>query len=139
MDDDDVVLVFELHRVHGVVATEDLLLRLRQRLLVALQGVVNRLRDREELVGPGDDPPLDVEAGVFHQRNQCVIDLGDAAAERSRRQVDDPLARERFGEPADLLHQPARRERGVVRDGLMSDVDQLQHGWLPKPSGRYPG
>ena len=57
-----------------------------------------------------------------------VVDLGDAAAERSRGEVQDPLARERLGEAADLVHQPARRQRRVVAERLVADVDLLEHG-----------
>src|SRR3954470_11508338 len=42
--------------------------------------------------------------------------------------MDDALALERFGEPADLVHETTSRNRGVVRKRLMSGVDELQHG-----------
>ena len=124
--DHEVVVVRELARVQLLVAPEDLLLRLAEALRVSLQRVVDRLRDVEELLGAPDDPPLDLEARVLHQRDERVVDLGDAAAERGRRQMDDALARERLRQRADLVHQPARRDRRVVGERLVSDVDELQ-------------
>ena len=126
--DHEVVVVLELLRVQRVVAAEDLLLFGRQSLRIALHRVVDRLRDPEELVGAGDDPPLDVEAGVFHQRDQRVVDLRDAATERGRREMGDTLAGERLREPADLVHETAGRNGCVVAERLLSDVDELEHG-----------
>src|SRR4029450_5127328 len=34
-------------------------------------------------------------------------------------------------EPADFLHQAARRDRAVVQQRLVSDVDELEHVWYP--------
>jgi len=135
VDDHDVVVVVELLGVHRVVVPVDLLVGPRQAARVALERVVDRLRDCEEFVGPGHDPPLDVEADVLHERDQGVVDLGDAAAEGGRRHVDDALADQRLGKPANLVHHSARGERGVVRDGLISDVDALEHG--ESPAGRH--
>ena len=114
--------------VQLVVAAEDLLLLGGQRPRVALEPVVDRLRDVEELVLAADDPPLDLEAGVGHERDERVVDLGDAAAERRRRQVEDALPRERLGEPPDLVHEPAGRDRRVVAERLVADVDEREHG-----------
>ena len=126
VDDHEVVVVREVARVQLLVASEDLLVRLAQPVRVALDRVVNRLRDVEEVLGSADDPPLDLEARVLHQRHERVVDLRDTAAERSRREVHDPLSRERRGQLADLVHQPARRERRVIRERLVADVDELQ-------------
>ena len=106
---------------------EDLDLLLGQPLRAALQCVVHGLRDVEELLGAADDPPLDVQADVCHQRHERVVDLGDAAAERGRGQVRDALTLQRLGERADLVHQPACGERGVVGERLAADVDDIQH------------
>ena len=127
MDDHEVVVVLEFLRVLGVVAAEDLLLGLGQATLVALESVVDRLRDAEELVGALDDPPLDAEPRIGHQRDQRVVDLGDAAAESGRRKMHDALAAQRLGEAVDLLHQAARRQRRIVGEGLVSGVDELEH------------
>ena len=141
VDEHEVVVVLELLGVHRVVAAEDLLLRLRQAVQVALERVVDRLRDAEELVVALDDPPLDVEPDVLHQGHERVVDLGDAAAERRRGQVDDALSRQRLREPADLVHHATRSERRIVRDRLLSDVYELEHGYprrlrtIPRPSG----
>jgi hypothetical protein len=115
VDDDVVVVVLEEVRVQRVVAVEELLLLLREPVRVALERVVDRLGDREELVVALDDSPLDVEADVPHQGNECEVDLGYTAAERRRREVDDSLALERFREPANLVHDPPRRKGRVLR------------------------
>src|ERR671935_60031 len=73
------------------------------------------------------------EARVAHERDQRVVDLGDAAAEGRGGEMHDALALERLGELADLVHEPARRDRRVVAQGLVTDVDELEHvvldGW----------
>jgi hypothetical protein len=132
VDEHEVVLVAELLGVERLEAAVDLLLRLRQPGRVALQRVVDRLRDREELLGARDDPPLGVEAGVTHQRHERVVDLGHPAAERGRGEMHQPLPAQRLGEPADLLHQPARRDRRVVRERFLADVDELEHQRPPR-------
>ena len=88
---------------------------------------MDRLRHGEELVGSADDAPLDVQAGVLHQRYEGVLDLGNAASECSGRQLQHPRAAERFRESADLVHQAAGRDGRVVRKRLVPDVDKLQH------------
>ena len=133
VDDDEVVLALQPGRVELVVAPVNLLLLLAQALRIALERVVNRLRHIEELVRAVDDPPLRLEPGVGHQRNERVVDLGDAAAERRCREVQHPLARQRLGQAADLLHQSARRQRRVVAKRLVADVDLLEHR---SPAGR---
>ena len=68
-----------------------------------------------------------VEPRVLHQRDERVLDLGDAAAERRRGELEHARAGERRGELADLVHQPAGRDRRVVRKRLVTDVDELEH------------
>ena len=58
---------------------------------------------------------------------QRVVDLGDPASERGRREVEHALPLERLGERADLVHQPAADERRVVGELLVTDVDVLKH------------
>ena len=60
--------------------------------------------------------------------NEREEDLRDAAAERRRRDVQDPLALEGLGERADLLGDLAADDVRVVREVLRSDEDGLQHG-----------
>src|SRR5207253_2920203 len=96
-------------------------------LRVALQCVVNRLRRGEELVCAANDAPLDLEPRVLHQWNERVLDLGDAASERGRRELEDARAGERRGQCANLVHQAAARDGRVVRERLVPDVDKLQH------------
>ena len=130
MDDHEVGVVLELGRVQLLVAEEDRLVLGAQPLGRALERVVDRLRDVEELLLAADDPPLDLEARVLHERDERVVDLRDAAAEGGRREVDDALALERLREPADLVHEPARRDRRVVAQRFVTDVDELEHDWM---------
>ena len=100
VDDHEVELALERLRVHAVVAAEDLLLLLGKPGLGALERVVDRLRDVEELILAVDDAPLGVEPGVAHERDERVEDLGHAAAEGRRREVQHAPARERLRERA---------------------------------------
>ena len=125
VDDHEVVLALERLGVHRVVAPEDLLLLLRQPGRVALERVVDRLRDVEELVLAVDDPPLDVKARVAHERHKRVEDLCHAAAEGRRRKVQNALAGEGLRQRADLVHQAASGDRSVVPEMLRPDVDGL--------------
>ena len=132
--DHEVVLVGrQLFGVHDVVAAEDLDLVGGQRAGVALQAVVERLRDVEELLGALDDAPLDLEADVGHQGHERVVDLGDTAAERGRREMDHALGLQRLGEPMNLADETARGDRRVVGEALVPDVDELEQsrGSLP--------
>ena len=67
------------------------------------------------------------EPRVLHERHERVLDLGDAAAERRRGELEHTRAGERRGELADLVHQPAGRDRRVIRKRLVTDVDELEH------------
>ena len=127
VDDDHVPLIGigEGVGVHLVVAIEDRLLMVGDALLVALQGVVDRLCDLVELFPAVDDAPFGVEPGVDHERDQRVLDLGDAAPEGRGGEVQDALALERLGQPADLLGQGLSDQRVVVRKRLVTDVDLL--------------
>ena len=126
VDDDEVILVGELPRVELLIAAEDLLVRLAEAVRIALQRVVDHLGDVEEIFCAANDPPLDLEPGILHERDEGVVDLRDAAAERGRRDVENPLAGQRLGQRADLAHQAARRQRGVVAQRLVADVDELE-------------
>jgi hypothetical protein len=139
VDEHVVVLVRELLGVQRLKAAVDLLLGGRQRGRVPLERVVDRLRRSEELVRPGDDPPLGVEASVPHERHECVVDLRDAAAKSRRRDVGEALAAERLRQPADLLHQATRGDGRVVRERLLSDVDELQHQRPPRIAISFAG
>ena len=139
VDEHVVVLVGELLRVQGLEAAVDLLLRRRQAGRVALERVVDRLRRGEELVRAGDDPPLGIEPRVAHQRHERVVDLRHAAPEGRRRDVHQPLAAQGLREAADLLHQPARDDGRVVRERLLTDVDELQHQRPPRIAIRSGG
>ena len=114
--DDEVVRIrVELARIQLLKAREALALLLGEPLRVALQRVVNRLRDGEELVRTADDAPLDLEARVLHERHERVLDLSDAASESGRRQLEHAGARKRLRERANLVHQAAGRDGRVIR------------------------
>jgi hypothetical protein len=61
-----------------------------QVLRVALQGVVHELGRVEELLAPHHHLPLGLDPDVLHQGDERVEDLGHAAAERGRGDVQDP-------------------------------------------------
>jgi hypothetical protein len=98
---------------------------------------VDLLRGVEELVLTVNDPPLGIDAGADHQRDERVVDLRDAAAEGRRREMQDALSLQRRDEPRDLGGQAAPEERGVVGERLVSDVDRREHG--SEPSGQADG
>ena len=127
MDDHEVGVVLELARVQLLVAKEDLAVFGREALRRALERVVDRLGDVEKLVAAVDHAPLGLDADVVQQRDQGVLDLGDAAAEGGGREMDDPLALERLGQSANLVHEAARRDRRVVAQSLVTDVYELEH------------
>ena len=125
VDDDEVVGVRERVGVLAVVRLEDALLLLAEPLRVALERVVDRLRDVEELVLAVDDLPLGLEPGVTHERDERVEDLGDTAAEGGRGEVQHALAGEGLRKRPDLVHEAACSNRGVVTEVLRPDVDRL--------------
>ena len=122
-------------RVLAVEDAECLLLLAGEPRGVALERVVNRLGDVEELVAPVDDAPFGLEPGAAHERHERVEDLGDPAPEGGRRQVQHALPGERLGQRADLVHEPPARDRRVVREQLGADVDLLE----PHGGRRYRG
>ena len=109
-----VVVAVELGGVQLVVAVEDLPVLVGQPVRVALERVVEQLRDVEELLAPEDDLPVALEAGVAHQRDQRVEDLGHPAAHRRRAQVQHALAPERLRQRLDLLHERAADQVPVI-------------------------
>ena len=139
VDDDHVPLVGvgQGVGVQLVVDLEDRLLVIGDALLVALQRVVDRLGDVVELVAALDHAPLGVEPGVDHERDQRVLDLGHAAAERGGGEVQDALALERLRQPADLLGQRPSDQRVVVGERLVADIDLLHARELSNISGRH--
>ena len=138
--DDEVVRVgVDLFRVEPLVARKACALLAREPARVALQRVVDRLRHVEELVRAVDDPPLDLEAGVLHERHERVLDLGNAPAERGGGKPEHAPPGERLRQPADLVHQAAGRDGRVVRERLVAGVDELQHlERTPRPARLLP-
>ena len=91
------------------------------------------LGDVEELGRRGQDLPLDLEPDVGHQRHERVEDLGDAAAERGRVDVQHALAAQPPGELLDLGHELAGDDGAVVGELLVTDVD-LAHKTSGSPA-----
>ncbi len=92
VDHDEVVVARELLGVAAIdvfVERADLVGELDRR---PLQAVVEALRDVEELAVGRHHLPLGLQADVVHERHQRVEDLGHAAAERGRIDVQDALA-----------------------------------------------
>ena len=77
---------------------------LLQRHRQALQGVVEGLRDAIEVGRSGDDFPAGVDPQLLHERDHPAQDFGHAAAAPRGVDVDDPLAGQPLGQPAEPLH-----------------------------------
>ncbi len=127
VDEGHVPAADQLARVHLVVAPPGVPLLVAEVLGRALQRVVHQLGRVEELLAAVDDLPLDVEPHVLHERHEGVEDLAHAAAERGGRDVHDARPRQGLGELADLLDEVAPDDVRVVREGLRSDGDRLEH------------
>ena len=127
VDDDRVPLALQALGVHRVDLVEQLPLLVAQRLLGALQRVVEELGRVEELFLAEDHVPVGVEADVAHQRHDRVEDLRDAAAEGGGADVQDALPLQRLGQLADLLDQLLAGDVGVVGEGLLAEGDFLKH------------
>ena len=102
---------------------KDLDLIRRERTRISLKSVVDCLRDIEELLGTFDHPPLDVEPDIRHQRHECVVDLGDPAAEGRGREMHDAFSTQRLSQPVDFVDKAASDDRSVVGKALVSGVD----------------
>ena len=70
----------------------------------ALQAVVKGLGDAIEVGRAGDDFPAGVDPQLFHERDHPAQDFGHAAAAPRGVDVDDPLAGQPLGQPAEPLH-----------------------------------
>ena len=128
----DVPAAGELARVHLVVAPPGVPLLVGEVLGRALQRVVHELRRVEELLAPVDDLPLALEPDVLHERDERVEDLGDAAAERGRRDVHDARALQRLGELADLLDRGRGRRCACSR---RASCEPTATGWSTTREG----
>ena len=84
---------------------------------------------------PEDHLPVRVEPDVAHQRHERVEDLRDAAAERGRADVQDPLALQGLRQLADLVDEPAADEVGVVGERPLAEGYLLEHPQLPAAHG----
>ena len=146
VDDDRVPLALQALGVDLVDFVEELPLLVAERLLGALQRVVEELGRVEELLLAEDHVPVGVEADVAHQRHDRVEDLRDAAAERGGADVQDALPLERLGQLADPLGQLLAGDVGVVGEGLLAEWDFLKQarsstgrsGWSGERAGGQP-
>ncbi len=110
-----------------------------QRLLGALERVVEELGRVEELLFAEDHVPVGVDADVPHQRHDRVEDLRDAAAEGGGADVQDAVSLHRLGQLADALDRLLAGDVGVVGEGLLAEGDFLKHqGVLHRPAVTQP-
>jgi len=134
VDDDHVVVrVVDLRCVKLVVATEDLAILFRKAAAIALKRIVDGLRNVEELLLALDDSPFGLEPGVAHDRNERVQNLGDASAERSRRQVQYTQTADRSTRRLISSIRP-RGQAKRSRQATCARVHELQH----RPGARAP-
>jgi hypothetical protein len=89
VDEDDVVVGFKELCALPVDVQINRLVRLRERVCAALQGVVKRLGDREEVRRALDEPPVRLDAERIRQRNVPREQLRDTATEPGRVDVAD--------------------------------------------------
>ena len=125
VDDYHVPSARDLRRVELVVALEDLPLLVREGVRVALQRVVEALRGVVELLAAQHHLPFGLDTDVVHERDQRVEDLGDAAAEGGRREVEHAQALKVLRELADLRDQWPSGEVCVVGKALVTDRNRL--------------
>ena len=119
VDDDEVVLAVERERVVDHPLEVDALHRGVPLDIGALQRVVHRLGDAEELVAAVDDLPVDFEAGVSRERDVGREQLGDATAVGGRVDVQDPGSVQRRRELTDAFNGPGLDDRLVVVEVLV--------------------
>src|SRR3954463_10241591 len=98
---------------------------------MALERVVHQLRGVEELLAADDHLPLGLDARVTHEGDERVQDLGDAAAESGRRQMQDLEALQLVRQLFDLLDQRPADEVRVVSQGLVTHPYGLKQGAAP--------
>ena len=127
VDDADVPPVGQLRRVDLVVAKPHLPLLISDVAGVALERIVHQLGGVEELLTAVDHLPFAVQTHVHHQRHKRGQDLGDAAAECGRREVENTFALERLGELMDLVHERAPDQARVIGEVLVGDGYGLEH------------
>ena len=117
VDDDVVVVALEQQRVVEHLLEVDALHRRGPLDVGALQRVVHRLGDGEELVAAVHHLPVGVDADAPEQRHVGGEQLGDAAAVRGGVEVEDPRALERLGQLADAVDRRRCRPRPRSRRG----------------------
>ena len=96
--DDQVILLLQQVGVAGGVGQVDLLLVIGDRALGALQGVVYRLGDREEVLISCNDLPVAGDTQVPHQGYLGTQYLCHAAPVGSGVQVQDPSPSQGLGQ-----------------------------------------
>jgi len=95
VDDHEIVVDRHLPGEALVRLEVEAFLCLREGYRLSLEGVVEVLRDREEVALAGQDVPLGLDPDVVHERNQREDHLRNAAALVGRVHVEDTLPPER--------------------------------------------
>src|SRR3954453_20777367 len=98
---------------------------------MALERVVHQLRGVEELLAADDHLPFGLDPRVTHEGDEGVQDLGHAATESGRGQVQDLEALQLVRQLFDLLDQRPADEVRVVSQGLVSHPYGLKQGAAP--------
>src|SRR6185503_7743916 len=91
-------------------------------LLLALEGVVKRFGDGEEIAVAFDDLPLGLDPHVVHEGNEAAQDLGDSAAHPRGIDVDEVAASHALREMEEEIHRAARREVPIGFDAWTGHV-----------------
>jgi hypothetical protein len=126
VDDDEVVAVLEplgVPRRRGEVGVT---VGLAQRLRIALEPVVHRLRDPEEGLVADDHLPLDVQPEVAEERHARAQQLGDAAAVRRGVQLQDPCTAQALGLAVERLQDVDRDDVEVRGKRTLPDLHGLE-------------
>ena len=131
VDHDEVPFALEGERVVEHALEVDAL-HLRRPLDVgALQGVVDRLGDGEELVAAVDHVPFGVDPDVAEQRDVRGEQLGDAAAVRRGVEVEHPGTAQGLGQGTDPFEGSGLDDVGVVVEVLVEQRYAFEQLELP--------
>ena len=98
----------------------------------ALQRVVHRLGDREELVAAVDDLPLRLDAEAAQERDVGREELGHATAVRGGVDVEHPRPPERLGQGPDALDRLDAGDLLVVSQLLFEERHAFEHVEVPR-------
>ena len=94
----------------------------------ALQRVVHRLGDGEELVAAVNHLPFGIDADGLQQGDVGREQLGDPTAVRSGIHVQHTFALQGSGQLADTFESPGLDDLGVVVEILVEQGDAFEQG-----------